>query len=114
MTPEQVRWVAHLARLELSNAELEAMTRQLTAIVEYVAQLQQVNTDGIEPLAHALPVHNIFRPDEPRPSLPVADALANGDEGRLDHDYLARLGAADRLPAWRELLGSGAGEGGES
>ena len=77
MTPEQVRWVAHLARLELTDAELATMTRQLTAIVDYVAQLRAVDTDGVEPLAHALPVHNVFRPDEPRPSLPVEDALAN-------------------------------------
>jgi len=84
MTPDQVRWVAHLARLELSEAELASMTRQLTAIVDYVAQLQAVNTDGIEPLAHALPVHNVFRADEPRPSLPIADALANAPDRQGD------------------------------
>jgi aspartyl-tRNA(Asn)/glutamyl-tRNA(Gln) amidotransferase subunit C len=77
MTPEQIRWVAHLARLELSDDELALMTRQLTSIVDYVAQLRAVNTEGVEPLAHALPVHNVFRDDEPRPSLSVADALAN-------------------------------------
>ena len=84
MTSEQVRWVAHLARLELSDAELATMTRQLTAIVDYVAQLQAVATDGVEPLAHALPVHNVFRPDEPRLSLPVADALANAPDRHGD------------------------------
>lgn len=77
LTAEQVRWVAHLARLELSDAELETMTRQLSAIVDYVNQLQQVNTDGVEPLAHALEVHNVFREDEPSPSLPADAALAN-------------------------------------
>ncbi len=84
MTPDQVRWVAHLARLELSAAELAAMTRQLTSIVDYVAQLQAVNTDGVEPMAHALPVHNVFRDDEPRPSLPVAEALANAPDRQGD------------------------------
>ncbi len=84
MTADQVRWVAHLARLELSEAELAAMTQQLTAIVEYVGQLQAVNTDGVEPLAHALPLHNVFRPDEPRPSLQVADALANAPDRQGD------------------------------
>ena len=84
MTPEQVRWVAHLARLELSDAELETMTRQLTSIVDYVAQLRAVNTEGVEPLAHALPVHNVFRDDEPRPSLPVAEALANAPQRHGD------------------------------
>jgi aspartyl-tRNA(Asn)/glutamyl-tRNA(Gln) amidotransferase subunit C len=84
LTADQARWVAHLARLELSAAELETMTRQLSAIVEYVNKLQQVNTDGVEPLAHALPVQNVFRADEPAPSLPVADALANVPDRRGD------------------------------
>ena len=77
LSADQVRWVAHLARLELSDLELETMTRQLSAIVAYVDQLQQVDTEGVEPLAHALPVHNVFRADEPRPSLSVDEALAN-------------------------------------
>ncbi len=70
LTPQQVRDIAHLARLELNETELESMARQLGAIVDYVAQLQQVPTDGVEPLAHALPVSNVFRDDEPAPSLP--------------------------------------------
>jgi aspartyl-tRNA(Asn)/glutamyl-tRNA(Gln) amidotransferase subunit C len=82
LTPEQVRWVAHLARLELSDAELETMTRQLSAIIDYVNQLQQVDTQGIEPLAHPLPVHNVFRDDEPAPSLSVEAALANAPNRR--------------------------------
>jgi len=80
--PDDVRWVAHLARLRLSDAELETMTRQLGAIVEYVAQLQAVPTDGVEPLAHALPVSNVFRDDEPAPSLSVDEALAAAPERR--------------------------------
>ena len=84
LTAQEVRWVAELARLELSDAELETMTRQLGAIVEYVNQLQQVNTDGVEPLAHALDVQNVFRDDEPCPSLPVAAALANAPDRRGD------------------------------
>ncbi|MBV9122595.1 MAG: Asp-tRNA(Asn)/Glu-tRNA(Gln) amidotransferase subunit GatC [Planctomycetes bacterium] len=82
LTLDQVRWVAHLARLELSDAEVETMARQLSAIVDYVNQLQQVNTEGVEPLAHALEVHNVFRADEPAPSLPVEAALANAPERR--------------------------------
>ncbi len=84
LTPEQVHWVAHLARLELTEAELATMTRQLSAIVEYVAQLQQVKTEGVEPLAHAVAVQNVFREDEPAPSLPVADALANAPDRHGD------------------------------
>jgi aspartyl-tRNA(Asn)/glutamyl-tRNA(Gln) amidotransferase subunit C len=84
LTAEQVRWVAHLARLQLSAAELETMTRQLSAIIDYVNQLQQVNTDGVEPLAHPLPISNVFHEDEPAPSLPVDVALANAPERRGD------------------------------
>jgi aspartyl-tRNA(Asn)/glutamyl-tRNA(Gln) amidotransferase subunit C len=84
LTIDQVRWVAHLARLELSDAELATMTPQLSAIVDYVNQLQQVDTEGVEPLAHAVELTNAFRPDEPAPSLPVDAALANAPERRGD------------------------------
>ncbi len=82
LTAQEVEWVAHLARLRLTPAELETMTRQLRSIVEYVDLLKTVNTDGVEPLAHALAVSNVFRDDEPAPSLPVAEALANAPEPR--------------------------------
>jgi aspartyl-tRNA(Asn)/glutamyl-tRNA(Gln) amidotransferase subunit C len=84
LTADQVRWVAHLARLELSPAELEMMTRQLSAILDYVSQLQQVNTENVEPLAHPLPLQNVFRDDEPAPSLPAAAALANAPDRHDD------------------------------
>jgi aspartyl-tRNA(Asn)/glutamyl-tRNA(Gln) amidotransferase subunit C len=84
LTVDEVRWVAHLARLELSPAELQKMAQQLSAIVDYVAQLQQVNTDGVEPLAHAVELQNVFRPDEPTPSLPVNEALANAPQRHGD------------------------------
>jgi len=84
MSPHEVGWVAHLARLELSGDELLAMTGQLNAIIEYVQQLQNLNTDGVEPLAHALDIHNVFREDEPFPSLPVDAALANAPARKGD------------------------------
>src|SRR5260221_1841789 len=84
LTADEVRWVAHLARLELTDAELEVMTRQLSAILDYVNQLQQVDTEGVEPLAHPLPMHNIFREDELARSLPVDAALANAPDRRGD------------------------------
>jgi aspartyl-tRNA(Asn)/glutamyl-tRNA(Gln) amidotransferase subunit C len=82
LTAEDVRWVAHLARLELTDAEQQQMTRDLGAILDYVNQLQQVPTDGVEPLAHPLPVQNVFRGDEPAPSLTVDAALANAPDRR--------------------------------
>ena len=84
LTLDQTRWVAHLARLDLSEAELEIMTRQLSAIIEYVDQLQSINTDNVEPLAHPLPIHNVFREDEPAPSLPVDEALRNAPDRRAN------------------------------
>jgi aspartyl-tRNA(Asn)/glutamyl-tRNA(Gln) amidotransferase subunit C len=84
LTADDVRWVAHLARLRLTDDELATMTRQLRAIVEYVDQLAQVNTDEVEPLAHALEVRNVFRADEPAPSLPADAALANAPQRRGD------------------------------
>jgi aspartyl-tRNA(Asn)/glutamyl-tRNA(Gln) amidotransferase subunit C len=77
ITLDDARWIAHLARLDLSDAELQTMTPQLSAILDYVQQLQQVDTQGVEPLAHPLPMQNVFRPDEPAPSLSVDEALAN-------------------------------------
>lgn len=77
MDIDQVRKVARLARLDLPDADLAVMAQQLTAILGYVDQLKELNTDGVEPLAHPLPVQNVFRPDEPRPSLTPDEALRN-------------------------------------
>jgi len=82
---DDVRWVAHLARLELPAAEVEALARDLSAILDYVQQLQQVNTDGVAPLAHAVELTNVFRADEPAPSLPVDAALANAPQRQGDY-----------------------------
>ena len=84
LTPADVRWVAHLARLELSDAELDSMARHLSTILNYVDQLQQINTDNVEPLAHPLPIHNVFGEDEPAPSLPVDAALVNAPKREGD------------------------------
>jgi len=74
---DQVRKVAKLARLELSEPDLARMQQQLSAILDYVEELNKLDTDGVEPLAHPLPVRNVFRPDEPAPSLPPDAALQN-------------------------------------
>lgn len=74
---EQVAKVARLARLHLTEDEIERLSHDLGAILEYVDQLNEVDTVGVEPLAHCLPIQNVFREDEVRPSLPVGDALAN-------------------------------------
>ena len=79
---DDVRKIALLSRLELSDDELAVLAPQLDAIVGYVAQLSEAPTDGVEPLAHALPVSNVFRDDEPAGSLSVDEALAAAPQRR--------------------------------
>jgi aspartyl-tRNA(Asn)/glutamyl-tRNA(Gln) amidotransferase subunit C len=82
---DDVRKVAWLARLELSDADLAAMRQQLSAILDYVAQLNEIDTTGVDELAHPLPIANVFRPDEPVPSLPVDAALQNAPKRTGDY-----------------------------
>lgn len=82
---EEVRKVARLARLELSEPDLARMRQQLSAILDYVEQLNQLDTTNVEPLAHPLPVRNVFRPDESAPSLPVDEALRNAPARKGDY-----------------------------
>jgi len=77
LTREDVEKVSLLARLRLTDAELDRMTPQLGKIVEYIGQLNEVDTDDVEPLAHAFEVHNVFAEDVLRDSLPREAALAN-------------------------------------
>jgi aspartyl-tRNA(Asn)/glutamyl-tRNA(Gln) amidotransferase subunit C len=77
LSRDDVEKVALLGRLRLSPEELDKMTAQLGAIVGYVDLLAELNTDDVEPMAHAVELTNVFRADEERPSLPLAEALAN-------------------------------------
>jgi aspartyl-tRNA(Asn)/glutamyl-tRNA(Gln) amidotransferase subunit C len=74
---QDVEKVALLARLQLTETELATMTEQLGQIVGYVDQLAAVDTEGIEPMAHAIEVHNVFRVDSAAESLPRGEALSN-------------------------------------
>ncbi|HEX4129920.1 MAG TPA: Asp-tRNA(Asn)/Glu-tRNA(Gln) amidotransferase subunit GatC [Pirellulales bacterium] len=76
LSREQVEKVALLARLELSDAELSAMTTQLQAIVGYVDQLAELDTNGVEPMAHPHDFTNVFRPDRLEPSFARTAMLA--------------------------------------
>jgi len=77
LSADEVAKVALLARLRLGPDELSTFTDQLNAIVDYVAQLQGLDTADVEPLAHGVEVRNVFREDVRGPSLPREDALAN-------------------------------------
>lgn len=74
---EDVPKVARLARLKLSDADLQEFSRQLGDILAYVQQLDAVPTDDVEPMAHAIPVQNVVRADVPASSLPRDAALQN-------------------------------------
>ena len=76
----QVRRVALLSRLELSDKEVAQFSGQLSDIVEYIEKLNELDTDNVQPLAHCLPVHNVLREDMPRPSLTNEQALANAPQ----------------------------------
>ena len=77
MDIEEVRKVAELARLSLTDEELKTYGEQLTQILGYVKVLDEVDIDGVEPMPHAIDLQNVFRADERTPSLDRADALAN-------------------------------------
>jgi aspartyl-tRNA(Asn)/glutamyl-tRNA(Gln) amidotransferase subunit C len=77
---KDVEHVARLARLELSEADKERMRRELDSILSYIDKLRALDTEGVEPTAHAIPMTNVMRDDMPRPSLSQDDMLANAPE----------------------------------
>jgi aspartyl-tRNA(Asn)/glutamyl-tRNA(Gln) amidotransferase subunit C len=80
ITREEVENVAVLARLELTGEEKDIFTGQMDAILAYVDKLNELDTSGVIPTAHAVPMENAFRDDDARPSIGVDSALANAPE----------------------------------
>jgi aspartyl-tRNA(Asn)/glutamyl-tRNA(Gln) amidotransferase subunit C len=74
---EQVLHVARLARLELSEDEVTRMTGELSAILDHIEKISELDLDGVPPTTHVVEVPNALRDDVPRPSLPRDVALAN-------------------------------------
>jgi aspartyl-tRNA(Asn)/glutamyl-tRNA(Gln) amidotransferase subunit C len=77
LTREEVLHVAELGRLSLNPEEVDLFTRQLNDILAYVEKLQEVDTTGVPPMAHAVPIYNVFREDEVVVSLSRDEGLAN-------------------------------------
>lgn len=77
MTREQAAHVARLARLDLADAELDRLAADMDAILSYVDKLNELDVEGIEPTAHAVPMDNAFRDDQVKPSLGTRKALSN-------------------------------------
>ncbi len=80
ISPEQVDRIAELARLSLSAGEARAMQADLERILDYVAALAELDTEGVEPTAHPIAVATPLRPDEPGPPLNAEQVVANAPE----------------------------------
>jgi len=77
---EQVLHVARLARLRLSEEEIEQMTGELSSILDHIEKIGQLDLDGVEPTSHVVALENVLRPDEPVPSLPRETALGQAPD----------------------------------
>ncbi len=80
ISEEQVKHVAHLARLAITEEELHKFTKQLDAIISFGEELAEVNTDGVEPMSHVLAMKNVMREDEPKECLTVEEVLKNAPD----------------------------------
>jgi len=80
ITPGQVRHVAKLARLALPESDIPRFSQQLAGILEYVAHVSEAPTEGVEPMAHPLPLHNVLREDVVTEPLPIDDVLRNAPQ----------------------------------
>jgi aspartyl-tRNA(Asn)/glutamyl-tRNA(Gln) amidotransferase subunit C len=80
ITSDEVRHIARLARLNLSPQEVVRFSQELSVVVDYIGQLETVDTDGIEPQNQFIKAENVFRADEVHPSLSRQEALANAPQ----------------------------------
>jgi aspartyl-tRNA(Asn)/glutamyl-tRNA(Gln) amidotransferase subunit C len=86
LTRDDVAYVARLARIDLTDEELDLYAPQLAAVIGHAAEIAALDTDGIEPTAHPLPLRNVTRADEPWQSLDRAEVLAQApsvEDGRF-------------------------------
>ena len=97
LTRDDVVHLASMARIDLSEAELDRMLGELTVILDSVAVVQQAPTDGVEPMSHPLPLTNVTRPDEVRPSLTAREVLAGAPAEEQQRFSVPRILDADRL-----------------
>jgi aspartyl-tRNA(Asn)/glutamyl-tRNA(Gln) amidotransferase subunit C len=80
ITLKDVEYVAKLAKLALSDEEKKKFQRELDKIIRYIDQLNQVDTENVLTTSHVLPMQNVFREDEVRPSLTQEEALSNAPD----------------------------------
>jgi aspartyl-tRNA(Asn)/glutamyl-tRNA(Gln) amidotransferase subunit C len=82
LTLDDVRRVARLARLELTDDEAAVQLRSINELMERFESLRELDVEGIEPTAHSAPINNVLREDAARPSLPRDEALAGAPDAR--------------------------------
>ncbi|WP_156291001.1 Asp-tRNA(Asn)/Glu-tRNA(Gln) amidotransferase subunit GatC [Oceanobacillus salinisoli] len=80
ISKEQVKHVAHLARLAVTEEEVEQLTKDLGAIIDYAEQLNELDTDNVEPTTHVMDIKNVMRKDESREWITQEDALKNAPD----------------------------------
>jgi aspartyl-tRNA(Asn)/glutamyl-tRNA(Gln) amidotransferase subunit C len=91
ITEKEVLYVAELARLELSPDEVDRFTTQLNGILEYMDQLNELDTSAVEPTSHVFPLKNVLREDEVGHSLPLDEVLANAPEHDKGHFVVPKI-----------------------
>lgn len=91
LTPEEVDHVALLGRLELTEEERSLFTKQLSAILDYFQQLRELDTTGVPPTSHVIPMQNVLREDAPTASLPAEEALANAPQQQQECFLVPRI-----------------------
>ncbi|MBE3578564.1 MAG: Asp-tRNA(Asn)/Glu-tRNA(Gln) amidotransferase subunit GatC [Caldanaerobacter subterraneus] len=77
ISKSEVEHIAKLARLKFTEEEIEEMSKELSKILDYVNKLNELDTENVEPTAHIVPIHNVFREDEVKPSMPREKVLMN-------------------------------------
>jgi aspartyl-tRNA(Asn)/glutamyl-tRNA(Gln) amidotransferase subunit C len=85
---EQVLHVARLSRLRLSEEEIDTLTGELSTVLDHVDKLAEVDIEGVDPTSHVVPLENVLRDDEPRPSLDREVALSQAPD---PHDGAFRV-----------------------
>lgn len=80
LSEDDVLKVASLSRLKLSEAEVDALGQQMGSVLKYIAMLDELDTEAIEPMAHAIEISNVFRDDQLQTSLPRDKALSNAPQ----------------------------------
>ncbi|CEK17365.1 aspartyl/glutamyl-tRNA(Asn/Gln) amidotransferase subunit C [Chthonomonas calidirosea] len=91
LTPEEVRKVALLARLELTDEEVLQQAQNINNLLQQFEKLQQLDLEGVEPTSHSIPVYNVLRPDQVTPSMSREELLANAPEAREGYFVVPRI-----------------------